>query len=57
MLERGRGRALVVETAARERDDHALAAGQAFGPVLGVAEGLAGNDDAVDPRLELASAA
>ena len=36
------------------RDDHLLAAGQANRAVLGVAEGLAGDRDAIDPGLELA---
>ena len=44
----------LVEAAARNGDDHALVAGQAFGAVGAIAEGLAGHGDAVDPRLELA---
>src|ERR1700730_2383056 len=43
-----------VKPAARRGHDHALAAGQPDWPVRRVAEGLAGNRDAVDPCLELA---
>src|SRR3954451_15260253 len=54
MLEAGRRRSRAVDTAAGDRDDHALTLGESFGTVLGVAESRTGNDDAVDPRLELA---
>ena len=54
MLERCGRRAFAVESAARKRDDHALAAGKAFGAGRGVVEGLPGNENAVDPGLELA---
>ena len=43
-----------VKSAARDRDNHALVAGQSFRAVRAVFEGLAGHQDAVDPRLELA---
>src|SRR4029077_13290922 len=43
-----------VKTAARRGDDHVLASGQADRPVRRVAEGFAGDRDAVDPCLELA---
>src|SRR5580704_6744132 len=43
-----------VKPAARRGNDHALAAGQPDWPGRRVAEGLAGNRDAVDPCLELA---
>src|ERR1700732_2513287 len=43
-----------VKTTARRGNDHALPAGQPDRPVRRVAEGLAGNRDAVDPCLELA---
>jgi hypothetical protein len=42
-----------VKTAARRGDDHVLAAGQPDWPVRRVAEGFAGDRDAVDPCLEL----
>src|SRR5580658_10098721 len=54
MFEGGRRHARAIKTAARNRDDHALVARQTFGAVGGVAEGLAGDRDAVDPGLELA---
>src|SRR3954451_12137930 len=50
MLERCGGRTGVVDPTARKRDDHALAADQPFRAGRGVAEGLAGDRDAVDPR-------
>src|SRR5438105_15192144 len=43
----------LVKSAARNGDDHPLAAGEAFGAVRRIVEGLAGHRDAVDPRLEL----
>src|SRR6516162_7599469 len=43
-----------VKTAARRGDDHTLTAGQPDWPVRSVAEGFAGDRDAVDPCLELA---
>src|SRR6202035_3897670 len=43
-----------VKPAARRGHDHTLAASQPDWPVRRVAEGLAGNRDAVDPRFELA---
>src|ERR1700732_4231683 len=43
-----------VKTTARRANDHAIPAGQPDRPVRRVAEGLAGNRDAVDPCLELA---
>src|ERR1700743_1525395 len=42
------------EVAARDGDDPPLAAGQAFGALWAIAEGLARRQDAVDPGLELA---
>ena len=51
--DRGR-RAGAVETAARDRDDHALVAGESLRALRGVSEGLARHQDAVDPGLELA---
>jgi len=54
MLEGGRRHARAIKTAARNRDDHALVARQPFGAGGGIAEGLAGDRDAVDPGLELA---
>ena len=41
-----------VDAAARQDQDRAPPAEQALGAVLGVAEGAAGADDVVDPRLE-----
>src|SRR5438270_8240053 len=49
----GRRRTLAVDAATGQRDDHASAAGQALRTILGVLEGLTGNRDAVEPRLEL----
>src|SRR5260370_28135115 len=43
-----------VKTTARRGNDHMLSSGQPDWPVRRVAEGLAGNRDAVDPCLELA---
>src|SRR3984893_7409200 len=43
-----------VKTTARRGNDHALSSGQPDRPVRRIAEGLAGNRDAVDPCLELA---
>ena len=43
-----------VETAACRRDDDLASAREAFGAVRAVAERLAGDHDAVDPRLQLA---
>ena len=54
MLERRRRRPCVVEAAPRQADDHALAGREALWSVCRVAEGGAGNEDAIDPRLELA---
>jgi hypothetical protein len=45
---------VLAHAAARRHHDHALAGGQAFRAVGGVAEGAAGLRDAVDPGLELA---
>src|SRR5437763_16398550 len=42
-----------VKAAARDGDDYPFVAGQAFGAVRRIAEGVAGHRDAVDPRLEL----
>src|SRR3954471_1138488 len=53
VLECGRRRTAAVDSAPRQRDDHALALSQTLRPVLRVAEGFAGDDDPVDPRLEL----
>src|SRR6185437_1493510 len=49
----GGSRAFAVDTTARRGDDHALGPSQSFRAILGVAEGLARNLDAIDPRLEL----
>src|SRR3546814_15835172 len=46
-------RRIGVQSAEGAGDDHAFAAGQALGAFLGVAEGAAGDGDAVDPGLEL----
>src|ERR1700730_11508894 len=43
-----------VKAPARRGDDHVFAPGQADRPVRRVAEGFAGDRDAVDPCLELA---
>src|SRR4051794_29404237 len=53
MLERGSGRSFIVEATARQRDDHALAPRETLGTGRGVTEGGAGNNDPVDPGLEL----
>src|ERR1700676_5079990 len=43
-----------IESAARDRDDDALVAGQAFRALRAIFESLARHHDAVDPGLELA---
>src|SRR5215470_3877388 len=54
MLARGGWRARAIKSAARNRNDDALVAGQSFRAVRAVAKSLARNGDAVDPGLELA---
>src|SRR5712664_3724984 len=49
MLGRGIWCFLPIEAAARDDDDHSLVAGQSLHAVLAVLEGLAGNEDAIDP--------
>jgi len=54
MLERGRRRTFAVETAARDGENHPLVTGEALGTIGAVPKGLAGDEDTIDPRLELA---
>ena len=49
-----RRRTGAIKSAARDRDDDALVAGEAFDARRAVLEGLARHQDAVDPGLELA---
>ncbi|GCC46285.1 hypothetical protein chiPu_0030467, partial [Chiloscyllium punctatum] len=53
VLERGHRRVGAVIAAARDRDDDALVAGQPLDAGRAVFEGLACDEDAVDPGLEL----
>ena len=54
MFEGRRRRAFGIDPAARGGDDHSLAAGEALDAFFGIAEGFSGDQEAVDPRLELA---
>jgi len=50
----GGRRAGSIEVAARNGDNHPLVAGQAFDALRGISEGLARDENPVDPGLELA---
>ncbi len=54
MIEECDWRLRAVESAARRRDDHLLAAGQTLGALFRIAERLARDGEPIDPGLELA---